>query len=147
MDKQEAIDILEQMGLGKDYRCPSCNEILINKLRRKKTRDGKITYYSCSSCNQPFRMIRCKICKKNTYAHLLNVCIACFKEAKLTRLAAIKSQIDRDYKKLILVKSRRKPDISFSITKYKYNKIVLKAIDEKCSKADLIKRMIDKSLS
>lgn len=138
MNQQESIQILEEMGLDKEYRCPSCNEILIHKIKKTLSKDGKVTIYKCTHCNLTFRIMICRICKKTRYSHTLNICTECFKKIRLPILSSIQEKILKDYKKLILVKCRKKPDIKFTITKQMYNKIVLQAIDRKCTKADIV---------
>src|SRR3990167_8340639 len=130
------MQLLEEMGLDENYRCPSCNEILIRKLKKTVLKDGRIILFQCTHCHLTFGLINCRICHKTKYSHSLNVCTECFKKARLSVLTEIMDKISREYNKRILIKARRKPDISLSITKQMYNKIALKSIDQKCSKAD-----------
>lgn len=144
MNHQESIQLLEEMGLDRNSRCPSCNEILIKKIKKVKTRDGNQTVYKCSHCNQYFRIMICNICHKLKYSYKLNICYDCFKKAKLPQLITIQERLSKDYKKIMLLTARKKPDIIVSIPKNIYNKIALKAIDLKISKSELCLKAINK---
>lgn len=147
MNKQEAIQLLEEMGLDASSRCPSCNEILVQKLKKTKNINGIQTIYKCSSCGQTFRLINCRTCRKKSYNYALNMCYGCFKKSKLSDLTRLKEQLDRDYKKLVLIKSRKKPDIMITISKELYNKLTIMSFDKGTSKTRLVLQAIKKLCS
>lgn len=147
MNKQEAIQLLEEMGIDEAYRCPSCNEILIHKIKKVLHKDGKQTLYRCTHCGMAFRIIICRICHKKRSSYALGICMNCFKKSKLSRLTQEKEQIERNYNKFMLITCRSKPDIKFSVKKFLYNKIKLFCIENNITKAEFVRKAIDEKLS
>lgn len=147
MNKQEAIQLLEEMGIDKRERCPYCDEILINRLRKIKSPDGKHIIYKCTHCGLTFKLMYCKVCNKKRLHHPLNICKECFKKKRLTDLTKIKDKVTKDYKKIMLIRCRKKPDIKFSITRTEYNKIKLKCIDSGMTLSEYVYRLLKKDIS
>lgn len=146
MNKQEAIQLLEEMGLDAKERCPYCNEILINKIKKTKNIVGSSMAYRCSHCGQIFRLITCSRCNLRKYAYYLNLCKMCFSRSKLQTLVQKKEKIERDYKKIILIKSRKKPDIKFTITNDMFRKIKLECLKLKITPAYFVYKTIEEKL-
>lgn len=115
MQYQEAIQLLEEMNLPESYKCPNCNEVLIRKIRQIKG-----TIFICDSCKFYFKVITCKICKKKKYSHKLGVCYDCFTKSEIWKLQQIK---ENQFGKLILISSRKKPDLAFAIDSKLWNKL------------------------
>lgn len=141
---QESIQLLEEMGLNSNYRCRYCNEILIVRMFKRKAKFGLIESFRCTTCKFTFKLQNCKICKEKKYSHHIGVCENCFNSSDLRRLEGIMDEQTKKFKKIVLVNSRRKPDIAVQITKSTYNKIVQMALEQKVSRNDIVKKAIEK---
>lgn len=122
MNPQESLQLLEEMGLPESYKCPSCNEIIIKKLKRFMSRDGIVNCFICSNCTFYFSIVKCKICGDQKYNHKANICYDCFTKSGTEQLQLIKDA-NKQFQKLLIITSRGKPDLAFSISGNLYNKI------------------------
>lgn len=139
MQPQESVQLLEEMGLPESYKCPNCSEIILHKVKHI----NNITSFRCTGCQFTFKIVNCRICRNKKHNYQLGICYQCFQKAGLDVLESIKD-LNRSFQKLIIITSRGKPDLAFSMPSKLYDKIGAFALSKGISRKTLITESVSR---